>query len=58
MANSPNKDEGFGYDTNKITIIKKDLSLTQYPLKSKPEAALDIVNAIIKMYNPVKETAF
>lgn len=58
VANSPNRNEGFGYDTNKITIIKKDLSLTQYPLKSKPEVAQDIVNAIIEMYNPVNETVF
>ncbi|MFN8291041.1 MAG: phosphopantothenoylcysteine decarboxylase [Chitinophagaceae bacterium] len=33
----------FGYDTNKITIIKKDLSRTEYGLKSKKEVAEDIV---------------
>lgn len=50
IANSPNKDEGFGYDTNKIAIIKRDLSITEYPLKTKHEVALDIVNAIIELY--------
>lgn len=33
----------FGYDTNKITIIKKDLSRTEYGLKNKKEVAEDIV---------------
>lgn len=36
----------FGYDTNKITIIKSDFSRTDYPLKSKTEVAEDIVYAI------------
>nr|WP_315166384.1 phosphopantothenoylcysteine decarboxylase [uncultured Flavobacterium sp.] len=58
VANSPNKDEGFGYDTNKIAILKRDLTLTAYPLKSKQQVAQDIVNVIIEMYNPVKETVF
>lgn len=58
VANSPNKDEGFGHDTNKIAILKRDLTLTEYPLKSKREVAQDIINAIIEMYNPVEETAF
>lgn len=58
VANSPNKDEGFGYDTNKIAILKSDLSLTEYPLKSKHEVAQDIINAIIEMFKPVAETAF
>lgn len=58
VANSPSKDEGFGYDTNKIAILKRDLTLTAYPLKSKQEVAQDIVNVVIEMYNPVKETVF
>lgn len=33
----------FGYDTNKITIIRNDLSKTEYGLKSKKEVAEDIV---------------
>lgn len=36
----------FGYDTNKITIIKRDLSRTDYPLKNKTEVAEDIVYEI------------
>lgn len=58
VANSPNKNEGFGFDTNKIAILKRDLTLTAYPLKSKQQVAQDIVNVIIEMYNPVKETVF
>ncbi len=37
---------GFGTDTNKITIITADGSDTDFPLKSKPEVAKDILNAI------------
>jgi len=33
----------FGYDTNKITIIRKDFSQVQFPLKTKKEVAADIV---------------
>lgn len=55
VANSPNKNEGFGYDTNKIAIIKSDLTLTEYALKSKHEVAHDIINTIIEMHNPVEE---
>ena len=36
---------GFGYDTNKITIIKRDFSQLEFPLKSKHEVAKDIVAA-------------
>lgn len=46
VVNSPNKNEGFGYDTNKISILTKGLTLTQYALKSKQEVALDIVKTI------------
>ncbi len=37
---------GFGYDTNKITILSKDGNEKSYPLKSKKEVATDIVNEI------------
>lgn len=33
----------FGFDTNKITIIKQDYSRTEYALKSKTDVAGDIV---------------
>ena len=58
VANSPNKNEGFGFDTNKIAILKSDLTLTEYPLKSKQEVAQDIANTINEMYNPVEKTLF
>ena len=36
----------FGYDTNKITTIKKDLSKKEFSLKQKIEVAKDIVKEI------------
>jgi len=39
----------FGFDTNKITIIKNDLSQKDFPLKSKTEVASDIVGEIEKI---------
>lgn len=36
----------FGFDTNKITIIKNDFSQKDFPLKSKAEVASDIVQEI------------
>jgi phosphopantothenoylcysteine decarboxylase/phosphopantothenate--cysteine ligase len=33
----------FGYDTNKISIVKRDFSVTNYPLKTKTEVAEDII---------------
>ena len=41
----------FGFDTNKISIIEKDLSIINYELKEKSEAAKDIVSSIIKKTN-------
>lgn len=43
VLNSPNKNEGFGFDTNKITIIDSELSLHSFPLKLKKEIANDII---------------
>jgi len=37
---------GFGYDTNRITIIGKSGNQKEYPLKSKTEVAQDILNFI------------
>ncbi len=37
---------GFGVDTNKITILERNGSETAYPLKSKRETAVDIVDKI------------
>ncbi|MFW5706190.1 MAG: phosphopantothenoylcysteine decarboxylase, partial [Bacteroidota bacterium] len=37
---------GFGGNTNKITLIGRDDSVVEYPLKSKPEVAADILDKI------------
>ena len=39
---------GFGSDTNKVTFIDKNLSITPFELKNKAEVALDILNEIHK----------
>ncbi len=39
---------GFGHDTNKITLIGKDGSIAALELQSKKDAAIAIVNRIIK----------
>jgi phosphopantothenoylcysteine decarboxylase/phosphopantothenate--cysteine ligase len=50
ILNSMNDDGAtFGYDSNKITIVKKDLSIEIFPLKSKTDVATDIVNEIEKL---------
>jgi phosphopantothenoylcysteine decarboxylase/phosphopantothenate--cysteine ligase len=36
----------FGFDTNKITVIRRDYSTTEYPLKNKTEVAEDIVHEL------------
>ena len=41
------KGAGFATDTNKITIIDKDLSMQTFDLKSKDAVAEDIMNAIV-----------
>jgi phosphopantothenoylcysteine decarboxylase/phosphopantothenate--cysteine ligase len=49
VLNSLNdKGAGFGYDTNKISIINKKNQVKEFALKSKKEVATDIVNAIIE----------
>ncbi len=45
------KGAGFATDTNKITIIDKDLNEKSFELKSKVEVAKDIMNEIIKKIN-------
>jgi len=40
---------GFGYDTNKISIIDKNNKVEEYELKSKSEVASDIFNKIISL---------
>jgi phosphopantothenoylcysteine decarboxylase/phosphopantothenate--cysteine ligase len=49
VLNSLNdKGAGFKSDTNKVTLINKDLEATVYKLKSKAEVAKDIFNTIIQ----------
>jgi phosphopantothenoylcysteine decarboxylase / phosphopantothenate---cysteine ligase len=40
---------GFGYDTNRITIIDRNNNIDKFELKSKEEAAKDILDKIISM---------
>lgn len=40
---------GFGYDTNQITILDRQGQVYEFPLKSKREAAADIVNFALKL---------
>jgi phosphopantothenoylcysteine decarboxylase / phosphopantothenate---cysteine ligase len=40
---------GFGYDTNKITILTRDEKIHSYELKHKNEVAADIVNRMIEI---------
>jgi len=52
ILNSMNDQQAtFGFDTNKITIIKKDFTKKEFPLKSKHEVATDIVDEIIAHSN-------
>ena len=47
VLNSLNdKGAGFQHDTNKIRIIKSETDIKEYPLKSKTEVAIDIVDQI------------
>ena len=42
---------GFGGTTNKITLIDKNLVQTKFPLKSKADVAIDIMNQLLKQFN-------
>lgn len=41
---------GFGYDTNKITVFDKSGEEISYPVKSKAEVAVDIIDLIQKKF--------
>ncbi|MBU3926357.1 MAG: bifunctional phosphopantothenoylcysteine decarboxylase/phosphopantothenate--cysteine ligase CoaBC, partial [Bacteroidetes bacterium] len=45
---------GFGYSTNKITLLKPAGEIISFPLKSKKEVAMDIVNAILSLKSQPK----
>jgi phosphopantothenoylcysteine decarboxylase/phosphopantothenate--cysteine ligase len=40
---------GFGHDTNKITLIDRNNNINKFELKSKEEAAKDILDKIVSM---------
>jgi phosphopantothenoylcysteine decarboxylase / phosphopantothenate---cysteine ligase len=42
---------GFGHDTNKVTIIDRNNIIDKFELKSKEEAAKDILDKIISLIN-------
>ena len=50
VLNSLNEEgAGFGFDTNKITILTRDGKVFNYPLKSKQEVAVDIVTRMYEI---------
>ncbi|MBQ2321933.1 MAG: bifunctional phosphopantothenoylcysteine decarboxylase/phosphopantothenate--cysteine ligase CoaBC [Bacteroidales bacterium] len=48
------KGAGFMTDTNKVTIIEKDGTTTPYPLKSKSDVAIDIVDTLERTMSSTK----
>ena len=52
IANTTNQNgEGFGFDTNKISIVDKDNKIYNFELKQKAELAEDICNVISNYLN-------
>lgn len=47
------KGAGFGTETNKITILDRNGGITDYPLKTKAEAAIDILDKVLEMLTNV-----
>jgi phosphopantothenoylcysteine decarboxylase/phosphopantothenate--cysteine ligase len=43
------KNSGFGFDTNQITLIDRNNNIDKFELKSKEEAATDILRKIVSM---------
>lgn len=49
VLNTTNENgEGFGFDTNKISLLFKDNSIKHFSLKSKKEVASDIITSLEK----------
>ncbi len=46
---------GFGYDTNKITLLERSGRVIDFPLKSKNEVAADVVNHLIGLDQVVND---
>lgn len=51
MNSLRDKGAGFGVDTNKITIFDSSGQATKFPLKSKRQVAVDIVDVLVKLSN-------
>jgi phosphopantothenoylcysteine decarboxylase/phosphopantothenate--cysteine ligase len=49
IINSPKEGEGFGFDTNKISILNKKGILKIFPMKQKQEVAIDIINELVEI---------
>ncbi|AXT20554.1 bifunctional phosphopantothenoylcysteine decarboxylase/phosphopantothenate--cysteine ligase CoaBC [Flavobacteriaceae bacterium AU392] len=45
------KEAGFGGENNKVTIINKDETYNEYPLKTKTEVAKDLMREILQKLN-------
>ena len=51
ILNSMNdRNAGFGYDTNKITMVQKDFSQFRFPLKTKKAVAEDILDSLNSIF--------
>ena len=49
MNSMQDKGAGFGYKTNRITIIDRNNNIDKFELKTKEEAARDIIDKIVSM---------
>jgi phosphopantothenoylcysteine decarboxylase / phosphopantothenate---cysteine ligase len=49
MNSLQDKGAGFGHETNRITIIDRNNNIDKFELKSKEEAAIDILDKIVTM---------
>ncbi|SOE23320.1 phosphopantothenoylcysteine decarboxylase / phosphopantothenate--cysteine ligase [Spirosomataceae bacterium TFI 002] len=47
------KGAGFRYDTNQIKILRKDGSISEFPLKTKTEVAADILDEVLKQLKTI-----
>jgi len=55
ILNSLNEaNAAFGVDTNKITILQKDLTQVDFPTQSKKQVAEDILSVTCNLYNETK----
>jgi phosphopantothenoylcysteine decarboxylase/phosphopantothenate--cysteine ligase len=49
IINSPGKNEGFGHDTNRISILRADGIIQHFPLKAKAQVAIDIADELERL---------